>query len=79
MPGLVPGKTYQRHGRTYAGKHINVMAGLDPAISFRWARRMAGSALQRHGRACPGHPRLSWCNSAKTWMPATSAGMTLRV
>lgn len=24
----------------------------------------------------PGHPRLSWRYAAKTWMPATSAGMT---
>ena len=30
---------------------------------------------RRHGRACPGHPRLA-CGS-KTWMPATSAGMTV--
>jgi hypothetical protein len=34
--------------------------------------------IRRHGRACPGHPRLSSCESVrKTWMPATSAGMTL--
>src|SRR4051812_8678603 len=32
------------------------------------------SVTYRHGRACPGHPRLV-C-SPKTWMPATSAGMT---
>src|SRR5260370_2027841 len=31
-----------------------------------------------HGRACPGHPRLAWRGvGGKTWMPATSAGMTL--
>src|SRR5207245_8503953 len=31
-----------------------------------------------HGRACPGHPRLSPSRLArKAWMPATSAGMTL--
>src|SRR5206468_5514963 len=30
----------------------------------------------RHGRACPGHPRLSSLRRCKTWMPATSAGMT---
>jgi hypothetical protein len=28
-----------------------------------------------HGRACPGHPRLH-LKLQKTWMPATSAGMT---
>jgi len=32
--------------------------------------------LTRHGRACPGHPRLTCCQFRKTWMPATSAGMT---
>src|SRR5215472_11865701 len=32
----------------------------------------------RHGRACPGHPRLWSCSAFKTWMPATSAGMTSR-
>jgi len=32
---------------------------------------------RRHGRACPGHPRLSRGRPArKAWMPATSAGMT---
>jgi hypothetical protein len=30
----------------------------------------------RHGRACPGHPRLSCCRRPKTWMPGTSPGMT---
>src|SRR5258708_2840609 len=30
----------------------------------------------RHGRACPGHPRLSCLLEAKTWMPGTSPGMT---
>jgi hypothetical protein len=29
----------------------------------------------RHGRTCSGHPRLS-SGALKTWMPATSAGMT---
>src|SRR6266851_6813552 len=31
--------------------------------------------IPRHGRACPGHPRLTR-RRLKTWMPATSAGMT---
>jgi hypothetical protein len=31
---------------------------------------------RRHGRACPGHPRLSCFTAAKTWMPGTSPGMT---
>jgi hypothetical protein len=30
----------------------------------------------RHGRIYSGHPRLACCNDAKTWMPATGAGMT---
>src|ERR1700733_9387614 len=32
----------------------------------------------RHGRACPGHPRLCSIASNKTWMPATSAGNASR-
>ncbi|TFV37695.1 hypothetical protein E4K66_19430 [Bradyrhizobium frederickii] len=31
--------------------------------------------LFRHGRACPGHPRLSY-PPQRTWMPGTSPGMT---
>jgi hypothetical protein len=31
----------------------------------------------RHGRACPGHPRLE-LKESKAWMPATSAGMTVQ-
>ena len=30
----------------------------------------------RHGRACPGHPRLPSRHAAKTWMPGTTPGMT---
>src|SRR5258707_12237581 len=30
----------------------------------------------RHGRACPGHPRLPCCDTVKTWMPGTRPGMT---
>src|SRR5580704_6370747 len=29
----------------------------------------------RHGRACPGHPRLRF--ASKTWMPGTRPGMTV--
>jgi hypothetical protein len=32
-------------------------------------------SIHRHGRACPGHPRLS-CEPSKTWMPGTRPGMT---
>src|SRR5688572_2512063 len=31
----------------------------------------------RHGRACPGHPRLARGADAKTWIPGTRPGMTL--
>jgi hypothetical protein len=41
---------------------------------------MAGQSRSKNGVALlayvPGHPRLSSGNAAKTWMPATSAGMT---
>src|SRR5262245_41009738 len=30
----------------------------------------------RHGRACPGHPRLAAPSMLKTWMPGTRPGMT---
>src|SRR5215813_9304107 len=36
-------------------------------------------ALRRHGRACPGHLCLCFMEESKTWMPATSAGMTRRI
>src|SRR4051794_2617670 len=32
--------------------------------------------LLGHGRACPGHPRLSCRCTVKTWMPGTRPGMT---
>src|SRR5262245_32074778 len=32
------------------------------------------TVLRRHGRACPGHPRL---RTRKTWMPGTRPGMTM--
>src|SRR5206468_2358161 len=32
---------------------------------------------QRHGRACPGHPRLSWMTrESKSWMAGTGPAMT---
>ncbi|RJF76540.1 hypothetical protein D4Q52_05180 [Rhodopseudomonas palustris] len=30
----------------------------------------------RHGRACPGHPRLLCISASKAWMPGTRPGMT---
>jgi hypothetical protein len=35
-----------------------------------------GDSLFRHGRACPGHPRLLAAILNKSWMPGTSPGMT---
>ena len=32
----------------------------------------------RHGRACPGHPRLFAWTPLKSWMPGTRPGMTRR-
>src|SRR6266849_7297961 len=37
---------------------------------------LENDSLFRHGRACPGHPRLSCLVAAKTWMPGTRPGMT---
>src|SRR5690348_8915465 len=31
----------------------------------------------RHGRACPGHPRLAM-RQRRAWMPGSSPGMTVR-
>src|SRR5665213_2981419 len=43
---------------------------------------MAGHSHPKDGvasaRLCPGHPRLLMWRDSKTWMPATSAGMTSR-
>jgi len=36
---------------------------------------MASAFPHRHGRACPGHPRL-YRSESKTWMPGTRPGMT---
>ncbi|TDM67980.1 hypothetical protein CEF00_13060, partial [Lactobacillus crispatus] len=34
--------------------------------------------IPRHARPCAGHPRLSCYDVVKTWIPAPSAGMTVR-
>jgi nitronate monooxygenase len=48
-------------------------------------KRLAAEALEncarfqsliRHGRACPGHPRLIALELLKTWTPGTSPGVT---
>jgi hypothetical protein len=38
--------------------------------------RIARCDYFRHGRACPGHPRLPCFAAIKTWMPGTRPGMT---
>src|SRR6266851_804741 len=39
---------------------------------------VSGISLDRHGRACPGHPRLHF-RRTRTWMPGTRPGMTVVV
>jgi hypothetical protein len=39
-------------------------------------RLAAPFRMLRHGRPRAGHPRLRFRRGGKTWMPATSAGMT---
>ena len=47
----------------------------------RWRRNhrhgMRSAIPTRHGRACPGHPRLLWTVRRKTWMAGTSPAMTV--
>src|SRR6266852_9010408 len=35
-----------------------------------------GVSFFRHGRACPGHPRLYCRRAVKAWMPGTSSAKT---
>ena len=49
-----------------------VLAALTGKIGWRLSGNRQRS--RRHGRACPGHPRLN--RPMKTWMPGTSPGMT---
>src|SRR5262245_62072501 len=42
-----------------------------------WPQRsLALTRLRRHGRACPGHPRLRHIKRIKTWMPGSAAKFT---
>src|SRR3954470_9117768 len=52
------------------------MAALGAALVTRNRLRYDAPPGLRHGRACPGHPRLSRCRAAQTWMPGTRPGMT---
>src|SRR4051794_14031245 len=50
--------------------------GNGPRCNSRPGRRCTPRMpLARHGRACPGHPRLAVLPALKTWMPGTSPGM----
>ena len=59
----------------YVTDNINGGGGADTVdYSASYQRPLAVTHPHRHGRARPGHPRL--VSKSKTWMPATSAGMT---
>src|SRR5581483_5814479 len=71
--------------RVVRGKLPGIRAGQDAAAGYGFndpashqvQEVLALTCRSRHGRPCAGHPRLSSCDSEKkTWMPATSAGMT---
>src|SRR5215469_5168982 len=72
----MPAATYTVAGPTSDAAESS---GVGFSSERRYARAVAGigyfTISRRHGRACPGHPRLS-CRIAKTWMPGTSPGMT---
>src|SRR4051794_27261086 len=82
MPGTSPGTT----GRDAI---LALLPGLMRNEVRRRVYRAPGSrrawrsicslanTVDRHGRACPGHPR-SFAQQARTWMPGTSPGMTGR-
>src|SRR5712671_4363897 len=46
------------------------------ASIFGLSQQLEIESLFRHGRACPGHPRLSCLSEVKTWMPGTRPGTT---
>ena len=57
------GTTTMRHGplrRLHRGRGL-----------LRRDPERGNGVMLRHGRACPGHPRLSHATEAKTWMPGT--------
>ena len=66
-----------RHHRQ-AGRHRGGTGGeLTASRGIRGIGSCAGYDVMRAWPGCdPGHPRLGPCTAAKTWMPATSAGMT---
>jgi hypothetical protein len=57
------------------GRASDYLRGKHMRTSFEAMVRMF---VFRHGRACPGHPRLSCLSAVKTWMPGTRPGMTIK-
>jgi hypothetical protein len=64
------------------GRHSTAAAGAASCIRIpvgdrsQPLRRRGKFNFFRHGRACPGHPRLLSAPALKSWMPGTSPGMT---
>jgi hypothetical protein len=61
---------------------VDVCCGVDARVADRQLDRaedLSGTetrkSLSRHGRACPGHPRLLAAR-VKSWMPGARPGMT---
>jgi hypothetical protein len=62
-------------------------SGIGPIVGRAWhakvraAMVVAGAGMtnsrSRHGRVCPGHPRLPRDVPSKTWMPGIKPGMTI--
>ena len=50
--------------------HVAERKACDKEAGWKWR------FSRRHGRACPGHPRLSSRRRLRTWMPGTRPGMT---
>src|SRR5262245_6432971 len=75
LPALLRGDLPQAAKDLFFAASCTVRCTTTPAFEER--RAAARLPLGRHGRACPGHPRLAELHCVKTWMPATSAGMTI--
>src|SRR6266850_5150233 len=62
---------------------MNRLSGLSASAPVACKRRSTQRSEprppppRRHGRACPGHPRLT-IRTKKTWMPGTRPGMTAK-
>ena len=77
MAGLVPAIHVsaalqdQRRGCRHKAGHDGGETVHEENQETRW------KTLIRHGRACPGHPRLGGLARSKTWMPGIKPGMTV--